>query len=136
MKNNKIIQNAVKITENGKITYLVSSHVHDFNTYQFQDGKTISVDGGIGEFGYLRKVGDLFDKRIEDFSLVENDDFNKIKHRLLWGHYNKDGTGDLRYSLVKDLTKTHLKAILKEYKGQLDVFREKTIRYWLNFNKK
>jgi len=132
MKNNKIIQNAVKITENGKITYLVSSHVHDFKSYQFQDGSYYSVDGGDC---YLKRVGTIGNKNIEEFSLGEKDNFNKIKHQLLWGHYNKDGSGNLRYSPIKILIKAHLKAILKEYKGQLDPIREKTIRYWLKNTK-
>ena len=64
----ELIQNAVKITEDGVDTYLPSSHQHHYNLYTFKDGSTYAVDGGNA---YVRRghSGNLEDKEIENYNL-------------------------------------------------------------------
>jgi hypothetical protein len=110
-----IIQNAVKITEDGKETFLVSSSVHHFNQYTFKDGSTFAVDGGKE---YLRRVGDLNDSRVSDFySLNDTQPFHVIKELLLWGTRGKSGQEKVRYILLWKCSTPHLQAILKDFLG-------------------
>jgi hypothetical protein len=96
-----IIQNAVKITENGVVTYLISVNRHHYNRYTFDDGSFISVDGGND---YIRRGfgGNLDDKVIECFSLSENSPRQELTKKLLWVHWEKmvkDQSVMFRYTL-------------------------------------
>ncbi len=110
-----IIQNAVKITEDGKETFLVSSSVHHFNQYTFKDGSTFAVDGGKE---YLRRVGNLTDPRTrEGYSLNDDDHFDVIKRWLLWGTRGKSGQEKMEYVPLFECSTPHLQAILKDFLG-------------------
>lgn len=127
MNQYKIIQNAVKITEEDKETFLVSANRHDFVSYQFKDGSSFFIDGGKE---YLRRGGTfLKDPRIENYSLDENHSFLVIKEKLLWGTRGKDGQGELTYKPIKDLDKDHLIAIL-ETQNVSELYKE-VINYWI-----
>lgn len=149
-----IIQNAIKITENKNITYLVSSHVHDFKTYTFKDGKEISIDGGRN---YIKRAGDILninhnqfletpDSKYVEWSLDDSQDFDLIKNRLLWGTYGKNGEKVLTYKLIKDLELDHLKNIIKENNKKnndsskcvfnLSKIHKKVIKYWIKYKEK
>jgi hypothetical protein len=106
-----IIQNAVKITENPKKpVYLRSINTHDFQNYTFKDGTCIAVDGGPS---YLRRVGNCLTTLVEDFSLSDKDSFSRVRSRLLWGTYGKNGDQPLKVVRLIDCETTHLKQILK-----------------------
>ena len=124
---NKILQNALKITEAQKVSYLVSSHRHDFRSYDFQNGGSIFIDGGCD---YFRRGagGEEMPKEasVEDFSLSETDSFEKVKERLVWGSYGKTGKEELKYLPLYECETSHLKAILKTQ--NVSVLTEKVIK--------
>ena len=125
-----IIQNAIKIIESKEPTYLVSAHRHDFVTYSFSDSCSISVDGGKD---YLRRCGNFSDvgKLYIEWSLTNKNTFKTICNRLLWGTRGKDGDEEFKYVLLKDCSKTHLRAILKTQDQIKGTIYEKVIRFWL-----
>ncbi len=133
-----IIQNAIKIVENWpEISYLVSSHVHDFQTYIFKDGKFISVDGGRD---YLKRYGnatyylDGYPGRWTEWNLDDKDTFDTVKECLLWGSRGKTGREKLKHLLIKDLELGHLKDIIHYAdKNNLKISKIhlKVIKYWI-----
>ena len=106
-----IIQNAVRILEGNEPSYLISSNRHDFKTHTFEDGTSISVDGGND---YIRRCGNFEVKGIkyEDWSLDDSAPFKTIKDRLLWGTYGKNGKGPFKYVRLVECETEHLQAIL------------------------
>jgi hypothetical protein len=132
-----IIQNAVKITEGKKITYLISTHRHDFVTYTFKNSKEyIGIDGGTG---YLKRCNikpDLSAPKpnyeYEDYSLYEDSNFQlEIIPKLLWGSRGKNGDEKLTYKPLMCLTRAHLKAILKTQERIKGTIYEKVIKHIL-----
>jgi hypothetical protein len=109
----RIIQNAVKITENGVVTYLISANRNHYNRYTFDDGSFIAVDGGND---YIRRGfgGNLDDKTIECFNLSEKSPKKELTEKLLWGTLGKDRKGPLHYVPIHTLTQEHLKNILRD----------------------
>ena len=109
-----IIQNAVMIIEDWPdVSFLVSSHVHDFRTHTFHDGTSISVDGGRD---YIKRCGPpnwagLGTKWME-FNLDDKEPFIVIKNRLLWGTRGKDGRQPHKWVRLMDCSTEHLQAIL------------------------
>lgn len=136
---NKILQNAVKITEKGKVTYLQSIHRHDFVQYKFKNGYTVNYDGGTSYFkrgfgGPDLESGD----KIEDYSLTEDSSFEDCCKRLLWGSRGRDGKSPLKYAPFAELELDHLKAIL-DYNAKLAVglsdLQIKVINHWIFIKK-
>lgn len=123
-----IIQNAVKIKEKGKSpVYIKSLTRHDFRTHVFPNGSYVSVDGGTD---YLRRaVSNKKDlpkgAKITDYSLTDENAFRKIKSRLLWGTYGKNGK-KFRFVPLCECSRNHLKKILKTV-PDLDPMYEKVI---------
>lgn len=107
-----LIQNAVQITENGQVTYLLSNHRHDFRQYDFEDGGFYFIDGGLD---YLRKGGTSMGLDcIKDFSLNDDDKLETVAEKLIWGSYGKYGEHQLiQYKPLCECDTEHLKAILK-----------------------
>lgn len=105
-----ILQNAIKITDNGKTVFLQSIHCHDYVSHTLTDGQVVAVDGGRD---YLRRIGPINDHGIEDYSLTDEMPMETIADRLLWGTRGKNGDQPLTYMLLKDCSKAHLKAILE-----------------------
>lgn len=129
-----IIQNALKITENGKTTYLPSTHVHHYNQYNFSDGSWVVVDGGKDYFK-RGQSGDLSDKDIEDYSLNDIDEFSEIAFKLLWGTRGKSGKDALKYLPFRGLEQSHLKAILDyadKLKPELSEIQKRVINFWID----
>lgn len=108
-----IYQNAVAITEDGKVTYITSSSRHDFRPYTFNDGSHFYVDGG-GE--YLRRVGTVPEGcSLEEFSLSDESSQEEIELKALWGTLGKDGKGPLKYLPIVELEQDHVEAIWRMY---------------------
>ncbi len=113
-----IYQNAVKITEGDKVTFLISRNVHDFRMYKFADGRhEYFVDGGLE---YLRRGGDApEDCKIEDYSLNSEDSEEDIIMRTLWGTRGKSGKEPLQYKLMVTLELDHIKALWRDFGARL-----------------
>ena len=132
-----IIQNAAKITEDKKITYLISRHRHDFVTYTFKNSKDyIGIDGGNDYLKRCNIMPDLSAKRpnylYEDYSLYEDSNFQlEIVPKLMWGTRGKNGNKELIYKPLMCLTRAHLKAILKTQEQIKDTTYEKVINHIL-----
>lgn len=131
----KILQNAVKITECNQVTYLISTHRHDFIQYKFKNGYTVNYDGGTSYFkrGFGGPDLDSGDK-IEDYSLTEDSSFEDCCKRLLWGSRGKDGKQPLKYAPFAELELDHLRAILV-YKDKFHIpladIQIRVINYWI-----
>lgn len=108
-----IIQNAVKITEDGVVTYLISSHRHHYNTYTFKDGSYFAVDGGCE---YIRRGfrGKVDNKDIECYNLNSESTGKDILQKLLWGTRGKSGKDSLTYVPISTLSQSHLKNIIRD----------------------
>ena len=123
----QIIQNAIKILEDPKNpVYLKSSHRHDFVSFKFKDDKSISLDGG---HAYVRRVGD-FDAPFEELVLTNKEPIEKVRADLIWGSRGKNGDEPLKYQPIKDLTLSHLKAIIKNCSNIASPHKE-VIEYWI-----
>lgn len=129
----KILQNAVKITEKDKVTYLNSTHRHDFVAYEFENGEQYHLDGGTD---YIKRgCGSIpGGAKIEDYSLKESSIPFEIRHKLMWGSRGKDGKRPLKYAPFAELELDHLKAIL-DYSSKLAVglsdLQIGVINYWI-----
>jgi hypothetical protein len=110
---NSILQNAVKITEDGKVTYLVSSHRNHYNSYTFADGEFFAVDGGND---YIRRgfSQNLEGKSIENYNLGTDSPENELVEKLLWGTRGRSGKDKLTYLPLISLSQEHLQNILKD----------------------
>ena len=108
-----IIQNAVKITEDGVTTYLISANRHHYNKYTFKDGSYIAVDGGTD---YIRRGfgGDTESKDIEDFNLSITSTKQEVIDKLLWGTLGENRKGPIHYVPLSTLTQQHLRNILRD----------------------
>lgn len=125
-----LLQNAVWCKEDD--VYLVSTHVHDFVTHEFKDGKSISVDGGPE---YTRRLGDLYElldtDRYEEWTLTDEFSLPEIADKLLWGTRGKNGTEPLRYRPIKEFSVEHLQAIVDGGHARPGGWANKVMRYWL-----
>ncbi len=129
----KILQNAVKIIEEDKITYLVSTHRYHFNEYKFKSGGVYHVDGGKDYFK-RGSGGDFGGGKVEDWSLTEADSFDECCFKLAWGSRGKDGKQPLKHLPFARLELDHLRAIL-DYSNKLAFglsdLQIEVINYWI-----
>jgi hypothetical protein len=101
-----IVYNAIK-TPDG--TILESKHRHDFRTHKDAvTGDTFLVDGG---HDYLRRK--LTSVPAEELSVTTEDSIERIREVFTWGSYGKNGDEPKKYILLKDMTDSHLCAILE-----------------------
>jgi len=102
----KILLNAIK-TPDG--TFLSSRHRHDYVTYtDTKTGKVYGVDGGAD---YFRMTGDIQD--CEDCTITTQTSFDEVRIRLHWGSYGKKGEEKKTDRRLKEISNSHLEAILK-----------------------
>jgi hypothetical protein len=107
-----LIQNAIKVIEKGKTTYVASVSRHHFNQYTFADGSFVFVDGGND---YCRRGGTKGKNTkaiVADFCLTRNDSINTIKEKLLWGTSGPKGDQPTKYVPLSELETDHLNKIL------------------------
>lgn len=129
-----VIQNAVKITEDGVETYLPSTCRHHYNEYTFKDGATYAVDGGTD---YVRRgfSENIDDKQIENYNLDSSCAFETICEKLIWGSMGKSGMDKLSYHPFAKLELDHLNSILnynKKLKITLSKLQIKVIKHWIS----
>ena len=98
-----IIQNAIR-TPDG--TILMSRSRHDYHSYvDTINGQTYMVDGGLD---YIRRsIGP-----VEDLTLWDEDPHEVIREKLLRGTRGKDGKGDYKQVILKDIDDEWLKNII------------------------
>ena len=112
--NPTILQNALKITIGTQPPiYLRSSHRHDFNRYVFSNGSYTYTDGGLDYIHRGSTENIPSNVKVEDFSLNSQDNFSRIRARLLWGTRGKSGHEPLSYVRIVDCSTSHLRNILK-----------------------
>jgi hypothetical protein len=106
-----IIQNAVRIVDGDKESFVISTHRHDFRSHEYEAGKSVSVDGGNE---YFRRAGNFEDRGTKwfDWNIDDNTPFKTIKERLLWGTRGKSGTEPLKYVRLVKCETDHLQSIL------------------------
>lgn len=130
----KLLQNSLYVPEDD--IYLISTHVHDFRCHKLRDSKEICVDGGKE---YCRRVGDLFELdeagRYVEFCLTDDQPFEYIAERLLWGSMGKDGTQPMTFRPIKEWAhkpdgENHLRAILAT-QHTMGAYHRKVVEYWL-----
>ena len=134
----KILQNAVKIIENGEISYLHSFNRHDYRSHTFSDGSTVFVDGGccLSDGGYYTRSNGSYNRpgKCESWGLMEDSPIEEIRAKLLWGHRGKDGKSPLKYAPFAELELDHLRAIL-DYKDKFRIpladIQIEVINYWI-----
>lgn len=101
----KILLNAIK-TPDG--TFLSSRHRHDYVTHKdTKTGKIYGVDGGAD---YLRMTGDVDD--CEDCVITTQTPFDEVRTRFHWGSYGKNGDKQKTERRLKEISNSHLEAIL------------------------
>lgn len=123
----QIIQNAAKVTDNGKITYIQSCHVHDFRRYDFDNGKDwFAVDGG-KEYARRAYSSSQILENVENYCLYSDSPQKDIQDKLLWGSL---ANGEVIFRPIKELTMEHLQAILDTQHG-IGALHKKIITYWL-----
>jgi len=131
---NRVIQNAVKITEDGVVTYLRSSHRHDYVVHTFKNGGYYALDGGL-DYCRVGQSNIPHNVTIESFSLVDIDDFTTIADKLLWGTRGPSGGDKIKIVPFKELTLDHLQAIL-DYNDKLTTklndIQVDVIIHWIN----
>lgn len=124
----KLIQNAAWVPELGR--WFKSRNTHDCVMIKLADGKWVSIDGGPS---YAHYGGDLelFENgRVVIECLYEDDPFEKLCAKLIWGTYGKDGKQPLRYLPLTERDSDHLNAILMNV-PLLHPLYERVIRHLL-----
>lgn len=103
-----LIQNAVKCLRCGEIIQSVSRH----NYVTCQCDNSVMVDGGLDYERYGANNMDL----IESYHLYNNDNFEDIKAKLLWGTRGINGDQPLKWVPLISCDSNHLNNILKNVK--------------------
>jgi hypothetical protein len=101
-----IVRNAIQ-TPDG--TILRSRSVHDYHSHlDTVSGETYVVDGGNMYFRQSVNVVPFV-----DMTVTSEDSFEVQREAFEWGSYGVDGTEDIHYIKLMDLSSLHLYAILK-----------------------
>ena len=136
-----LVQNAIKITENyPEEFFLVSAHRHDYVSYTFKNGNTVSADGGAA---YVRRAtSGTSDKEYGqtwmEWCVDDKEPLYAIKEKLLWGTYGKNKEFSIKYVLLKNCETEHLHKILEQkslgelYKKVMSIDFVFTKISWLN----
>jgi hypothetical protein len=97
----KIIRNAVKFQDG---TIIESRDRWDFKCYA-----GLCVDGGLD---YLRRVGKA-EMPVEDISVYTDNPWEDIREGFSWGSMGVNGDEPLHYIELRDMTTSHIEAILR-----------------------
>jgi hypothetical protein len=99
-----IMYNAIQ-TPDG--TVLESRDRWDFNSYIDANGNVYAVDGGLDYLKRSFKVNDY-----KELSLDDTAPHKVLRQAVTWGTRGTEGTEELQYVKVADLSDDHIKAIL------------------------
>jgi len=91
---------------------IFSRHRHDF-VQIVEDGKVYAVDGGLD---YARRVYDV--KDYTDILVYTTDSHETIRNNFRWGTRGISGNDPLKYILIKDMTESHINAVIEYLKEQ------------------
>lgn len=111
----QLIYNAIK-TPDG--TVLVSRSVHDYKAYTDKNGKQYMVDGG-REYVHCSVHEDQ-----EFLTLYTDDPHEEIRELFTWGSFGINGDQPVQYNTLKDLSDTHIAAILTTQSHMPQYMRE------------
>lgn len=103
----RLIQNAIRIVEDGKI--IKSCHVHDYVTHTTSTGKQFMLDGGTE---YVRS-SEFKPGEVEELHLSDESSAEEVMDKLVWGTYGPKGDQPLKWVFLKECSTDHLQAILK-----------------------
>jgi len=125
-----LLQNAAYVYEED--LYLVSSHVHDYIEHTLAaDSSVLILDGGRE---YCRRGGDFIrldaQNRYQEYCLTDEDPFEVIAAKLLWGTRGKDGKQPLRFRPIKEFEVDHLRAILANCPN-IGPAHKRVVEHWL-----
>ncbi len=101
-----IFKNSI-ITPDG--TELISKDRHDYVVYKDKNGQVFGIDGGNE---YLRRTHDAVNCGI-DTSITSDSKIEEIREVFKWGSYGKEGKDQLKVRFLKELSNSHIEAILK-----------------------
>ena len=104
MKTKRLIYSAMR-TPDG--TLLESRHRHDYVTHIDANGEEYMLDGGKD---YIRCS--INKEEPEFISIYDDEDHAIIREYFTWGTYGKDGTEELRYITIAEMTDGHVQAIV------------------------
>lgn len=124
----QLIQNAIYLPTDR--IWLKSCHVHDYVVHEPREGYHWSVDGGLD---YTRRGWGPKNKRdsFVDWSLYEDDSFEQMAARLLWGTRGPNGDQPLRHRPIATLELDHLQAILKTQTQIRGKLHERVVKWWI-----
>ena len=105
--NKQILVNMIRCPDG---TILESRNTHDYQTHTQEDGREFMVDGGLE---YLRRSGVGY----EELSLCYGDDYGSLRECFTWGARGINGDQPLHYIKLKDITDSHLEALIDYTKG-------------------
>ena len=105
----KLIENAIK-TPDGTILNGSSSNTI-LNHYDIVASDNYYIAGGLNK--HSTSINDI---PHESLALFSTDPFDVIRDKFLWGTYGKNGNKPFYWITLKDMTKTHIKAILETQK--------------------
>ena len=107
-----LLRNAIR-TPDG--TVLESFTVHDFKTYEDNNGHVYMVDGGLE---YLRRFI-VKEAPHEELSVYIDEDHEINREWFTWSSYGKDGKGPAKTQKLKDMDTDHIHAILDNGFGRV-----------------
>ena len=107
LDNKQILVNMIRCPDS---TILESRSTHDYQTHTQEDGQEFMVDGGLD---YLRRSGVGY----EELSLCYGGDHNLLRECFTWGARGVNGDQPLHYIKLKDITDSHLEALIDYTKG-------------------
>ena len=89
-------------------TTLVSRDRHDYKTYTDENGCKYMVDGGMS---YLRR--NLCTVPHTETTIYSDNPHEDKRNAFMWGTYGKDGRQAFSLVLLKDMTASHIEAVLE-----------------------
>jgi len=119
---NRVVWSAMR-TPDG--TIIESRHRHDYVTHIDKNGKEYMLDGGL-DYVRCSAWGD------EEFlTLTLDDDWDKVRDKLRWGTFGKNGDEPLHYLKLGEMDTAHIEAILEHepgiYPQYMEAFRRELV---------
>lgn len=127
-----LIQNALYFPTHDY--YMPSTHVHDYQVFEYLPGHKASTDGGLH---YLHRTvtPPEHSHLVVDWSLTDESSEDEIRAKLLWGSLPLDKTKPRVhvYRPIAALTLDHLRAI-KANVPRINPLHAQVIDYWIEVN--